>query len=703
MERLLQEGEAGERQFKKSEQQIQKLPNVQAGGAAHILPRDTQSDVDLVRSISAGMVLKGYFLTKDKTASAECRQTILQCPENVTLIAPTMPSDTHEFELKSRKKRDEFQHALKNGGHSVAASLLLGHSGASGKASANYKKERLEDTKTKDVTKTNFGSKSVISYVPTKAFTLNENDYKLSPAAVKALTDIEKSLELDKSTLNKKCELFYDKFGSHFYTGTYHFGGIYEKSATVETEEEMSTSTVMNLCQTALGGSIKAGSENASGTVSATYHRGEAAKDKMRVTTESSKVKSELCKIGGPQEVDDFETWKQGLVSKQGTWYIIDRDEMTSGKYEGVWKLIVNTPDFQDPLALALTIMESWEQLSGLKNNTDSFLYVDMIAKLVEDLKSCEFENNDKLLRLLQKLDNVLDRIKDKIKTDEVLVKVCNDDTKDVLQRICELENVPDINFLVEKFLELLSNPRSSSISPVGMVLGNLEKASRQFHLVDFSDDQGLEKLQKDITHEIQMSLQELYDKDMLQFILFSASLVDQETFDYSNMTFVHNLSANDINILIKSTRNCLEDINAFDKTIRGIFDAISSAASLERLHEGLRIVSTKPIILKKWLDYLTKDIRTQNFLEVVARHIHEVEDDRKTKMLGLFTELIEPYHGIRLRKRDTIISYLEKAASCGKHILLHIYFKANSFSFYFILYSENQCISKLDKIGIIS
>ena len=69
------------------------------------------------------MILKGYFLTNDKKARVECKQTILKCAETVTLVNPSMSEKSYEIEMNSRKQRDAFQHALEHGGHSVAIAV----------------------------------------------------------------------------------------------------------------------------------------------------------------------------------------------------------------------------------------------------------------------------------------------------------------------------------------------------------------------------------------------------------------------------------------------------------------------------------------------------------------------------------------------------------------------------------------------------
>ena len=85
----------------------------------------------------------------------------------------------------------------------------------------------------------------------------------------------------------------------------------------METEEEMSLSEAMKMCQTALDVIVKSGYSgyvvSIFGNISVRYHTNEASKDKSMTATECSKVKTKLCKIGGPQEVDNFSAWKQGL------------------------------------------------------------------------------------------------------------------------------------------------------------------------------------------------------------------------------------------------------------------------------------------------------------------------------------------------------------------------------------------------------
>ena len=123
-----------------NKQEIPNFDELEESEVSKCISRNNQSDIKLVQSISGGMMLKGYFLTSDRRASAECRQTLLKCPKAVKLVAPKLIGETYEYECCSKEEADDLQHALKHGGHSYAASLGGGTHGLLAKVSAGHKK-----------------------------------------------------------------------------------------------------------------------------------------------------------------------------------------------------------------------------------------------------------------------------------------------------------------------------------------------------------------------------------------------------------------------------------------------------------------------------------------------------------------------------------------------------------------------------------
>ena len=639
------------------------------------ISRENQSDMELIKRISAGMVLKGYYLSNDRNASIECKEMILKCPETVTITNPTMTADTYEFNSYSREEAHALQHALKHGGHGVAASLDGGGWEFKADTSAGYKKESSQETQSIKQSTTNFACKTQYSVIPTKAFVLNQDDYKLSQASVNALRDIESCLELDKSVVDEKCEMFFDKFGSHYYSGTYHFGGIYQRIAEMNSIEIITKTEAQKWCQTAMDLSLKAGYSrvgfNVAGGVAVAIDAGEAFGKKEKEVTESSEVSTRLCKIGGPQEIDEYLAWKKGLVSQTDTWHVIDRGDLYSGKYEGVWKLILNdTLNFQDPILLALVVMEAWKSSTGIDNDTNKYFYINILDKLIEELTG-DSHHEDKLLCTLKNLDKVTDKINETIRADDTWVTKCKKDVKDVLQKLNETGSSPEMRHRAEKLLEKANKRSMSESTDIKIVMDKLEYAQQTLKTVKIGDVQGREKLQKEITEKIREALQALHDTDFLQFVFIVTSFRDlgNKMFDFSEMGFKYNLSQHNVNILLESTKHCCKDFIAFSAIISGTINTNISIACLKRLVDSLKVISVDSNFSEKCLNYLTKDIRTQEFLEVVARHVSKMEE-KKESLLELLMELVDTEHGIGLRKWETIFSLLEKVASDGEYIL---------------------------------
>ena len=97
--------------------------------------------------------------------------------------------------------------------------------------------------------------------VPTASFSLCKDDYQLTPAAVKVLQEVDllRNNGYKDYIVKRRCEAFFNTFGSHYYTGTYHFGGIYQWDASFESEGTTSKTEAMKMVQTEIDASVSAG------------------------------------------------------------------------------------------------------------------------------------------------------------------------------------------------------------------------------------------------------------------------------------------------------------------------------------------------------------------------------------------------------------------------------------------------------------
>ena len=540
------------------------------------------------------------------------------------------------------------------------------------------KKESSNETKSKMQTVTKFGYKTSYTVIPTKAVSLNQDDYELSQTAVNALREIEKCLVYDRSVVNDRCAIFFDKFGSHYYTGTYHFGGIYQKIATVEIDKEISTSEATNMCEKALRARFKAtynaGIANASGGFSASRSSGATSGEENTTSTEDSKVNVSQRKIGGPQETDDILAWKEGLVSTRDTWQIIDREDMSYSKFDGIWKLILCcTSSFQDPISLVLAVLEAWESVSGITNKTDNYVYIDLLDKLIGKLTyQCVGDklNPDSLKGLLQALDKVTEKLKENVVADDIWDKKCSLHVREFLKNVETCCSSRESCILAGRLLKKFKKP-ATSIS-VKTILGELRNAHKRFYSVDICDVDGLNALQNETTNSLQKSFLRLRDTDLLQFIFFASSLyaLGKEMLDVSEMRFQHNMSQHNLKNMIENADNCCEDFKAFDRITRGDVDTEEIIQCLKRLISSLKRIANDENLSQQCLDYLGKDTRTQAFVEVVSRHLSTTTDTRKSSILDLLMELIDTERGIGLQKWRTIIALLEMAASDGEYLI---------------------------------
>ena len=172
------------------------------------------------------------------------------------------------------------------------------------------------------------------SVVPTAACELKTHSLKLSREALLELQNIEKLMAGSDDTeyVGNRCEAFFSTYGSHISAGILHFGGVNKFIATYASEIRSNSDTVKSMLTDALnayasasysglgfsvGGCISADhmGTHATGSFSANYEKSEQQKTTLKTS-----------RNGGPHEVTGLPLWKMGLVTRNSTWALIDRE-----------------------------------------------------------------------------------------------------------------------------------------------------------------------------------------------------------------------------------------------------------------------------------------------------------------------------------------------------------------------------------------
>lgn len=298
--------------------------------------RDDITPTDMIYKISAGRILRGYYLSKDVLQSVLPRKQLISLGDGVTILAPRMEETFMSLEFFDEEKSGNYDHVMQHWGSSSMASVGATGIFAADIAQSTTSTNEEKNSMTGDISYTEI-KETVI--VPMASFVLENTCHFLSTEAVNELTKLEKNItEENKHYL---CRDFFKKFGSHYFVGTYHFGGRYTRSAICKTQQKMSTKESLTLTKSAL-------QANAGGMIdwfsAGCGYKNENSKDASTSKVQDevdSRVTKKLVKCGGPPEADSIREWKIGLVKYPATWSIIDQD-VHKNEWKGVWELLTD-------------------------------------------------------------------------------------------------------------------------------------------------------------------------------------------------------------------------------------------------------------------------------------------------------------------------------------------------------------------------
>ncbi|CAG2187895.1 unnamed protein product [Mytilus edulis] len=256
-----------------------------------IVTRRPLKSYDLIRQIAAGQLLRGQFIHENLQKSSTYRKQLIQVDEPIELMSPGISETMEILEFDDKKQSDEFDSVLNQYGVNFALEFC--------------------------------GRISLIAQADGKD-------------ALKCLHD--KFISED-SSFEKHCNSFFNEFGSHYYTGIWHFGGRYKWAVTSITDSPKDRRENYQKAKIALSGSVSGGFRWFGGEVKGAYEDDTGQVTETRTFSEKFKVTKKLEKFGGPQEVDNISLWKKGLAEHNKTWVIIDKD-VSQKCYKGVWTLI---------------------------------------------------------------------------------------------------------------------------------------------------------------------------------------------------------------------------------------------------------------------------------------------------------------------------------------------------------------------------
>lgn len=300
--------------------------------------REQPTHSQVVTRISAGRILRGYYIQKDLWKRVIPKKQLIVIPDNIQLLAPRMEETFTSKEFFSENKSVLHDHVVHHWGLNAAGSL-----GSIGAFTVDFglSMKTTNDVSLSEVSDEGFTEIKETVNVPTASFSLENVTHYLSPEALNELINLESSLSADDGKNTEECTRFFQSFGSHFFAGTYHFGGRYTRSAICRSETTMTKGDSIKLSKNALqiggagmyrwfvfGGRVEL--EKSVDQSTSKYKQ-----------NEDYKVEKKIVKCGGPAEVDSIPQWKLGLVKYPSTWNIINMDVHTD-EWKGVWDLLSN-------------------------------------------------------------------------------------------------------------------------------------------------------------------------------------------------------------------------------------------------------------------------------------------------------------------------------------------------------------------------
>ena len=290
------------------------------------------SDNDILKHASGGRALQGVLVSKNLEDQFEVRENLLSVPQDAQLGLPSLCQDDKIEEFTSQYQEDQFTKCMDWLGYSATASAKTSFGvHISSLSSNNMDEERIDKHHQNEM----YYSTIQYSFVPMASFHFKCRQLQLSTNALRDLKAIE-TFKGSQDVLQKCCEQFFHKYGSHANKGHFNFGGIYWQKCYSYGFHKSDLAEVKELQSQAL--SVSVGLSCGSFGVSV-----ESNVSKLKLGFKGdfseallSKTTVEVTKKGGPQTVSNIALWKSGLVASNFTWNVID----CGSNIVPVWEII---------------------------------------------------------------------------------------------------------------------------------------------------------------------------------------------------------------------------------------------------------------------------------------------------------------------------------------------------------------------------
>ncbi|VDI39186.1 Hypothetical predicted protein [Mytilus galloprovincialis] len=649
------------------------------------LDRKELSPAEVIEKSTA---VQGTFCTKNPIDWIESRRQLVNIGRNVKFRSPTLTQRDNIVEHDSQSSANVFDKAVEKSGWGLAAELRASHFkvGEGIKYEGEYQQENTSHQNSSLCT--SYFSKTTCSVVPVALWAPTLSDVFLCKEVVEDLKRTEDIIAIEKKLAKEKVNDIFQKYGSHFYCGNVHFGGLFQVKTEFQTEKESKQSSIKDIVSTTHAANVHAcfhsfGIVQIEKAVSGQKLHNTGKIEENQTSIQLSKIHTSFTKLGGPTEIDLLGLWKKGLVQNNNSWVVVDggkpvisKDQLDPKDFVGLWNLVQSESSlFKDSIVLSSFLLETWDEVSGLKVAKSTVKidrihwYQSKINQFIEQIdvleltsESClesfetlstiihecgtaighhtvwkgELMNNGKLHSLLERLPSIHFKDIDALATS---------------QRVKKLLNIGnDVNFphkaAVLYWLKEMENPSTVKLFDDDK-FDSIENVFRQFRTVAANDKISVSCLTGEMAKAITKILIKFRtEKTVLDYMVF-VSFVLLLDFDIKNGIFRVHLTSDKICLCIDVTEKVqaqlmkmkVSDVALQAFVLQNIIQSIKSATSNdENLNEPntgkclikSRFVDIREDIVDHFSSSLDPTIKTairQNDVDIVCCTLKEVAD----------------------------------------------------------------------------
>ncbi|XP_044527466.1 interferon-induced very large GTPase 1-like [Gracilinanus agilis] len=392
--------------------------------------RENLPDQELLKRVSGGLALQGIYQTGQSEDLLERREELLSVPENIFLLSPEQGTRMETKEFSSSREESLFTQSMEKLGFTF--SFLAKGGGWNLESSTNYTRSSDSREVHRRHSENTYSCLTRFSYIPLACCHFAQDQLYLSRSSLQELKQLEKLLihsnGSETQVLKRRCEAFFQRFGSHVNQGPLHLGGIFWWKAVTEGFRSEELHDVKKQASEALdvyiGGSYSGFGVTVAAGMNISNSQSQMSSRNTNSINLQGRFQLSVFQTGGPPEVDSLPQWKAGLVASNCTWCVIDRGY----QLVPVWDIILSNhrQDFEDPLQLTHCLIDTYTALTGLHARTQDgeelLSAIDDAKSFLEEVESWEISE---LQEKLKKMMNFMQKLSEKTKNYDPWINIC--------------------------------------------------------------------------------------------------------------------------------------------------------------------------------------------------------------------------------------------------------------------------------------